>query len=189
MSKIDLPEHMDIFGQNISLSPVQQSLSPLENATEGIVRTISGLPPLKLPISGERTKSWLITTYLDKDLRISRGDGGLFVLVKEESSLLDHHYSQRNNLKIGKLRAFAYNMMLFEVLVLFVSSHQCVKPAQIIDMKHEDSQFTLGHEGEGMKIRQYIQSRLRRCGTVKTDNMEGLSSVSLSEVGVGEKES
>ncbi|KAJ8538732.1 hypothetical protein K7X08_030028 [Anisodus acutangulus] len=31
-SKINLPENMDIFGQNISLSPVQQSLGPLENA-------------------------------------------------------------------------------------------------------------------------------------------------------------
>ncbi|XP_060179782.1 plastoglobulin-1, chloroplastic-like [Lycium barbarum] len=88
-SKIDLPVNMDIFGQNISLSPVQQSLGPLENVVAGIARTISGLPPLKVPIPGERTKSWLITTYLDKDLRISRGDGGLFVLVKEESSLLD----------------------------------------------------------------------------------------------------
>ncbi|XP_004244405.1 plastoglobulin-1, chloroplastic [Solanum lycopersicum] len=88
-SKIDLPENMDIFGQNISLSPLQQSLGPLENVVAGIARTISGLPPLKVPIPGERTKSWLITTYVDSDLRISRGDGGLFVLVKEESSLLD----------------------------------------------------------------------------------------------------
>lgn len=88
-SKIDLPENVYIFGQNISLSPVQQSLGPLENAVAGIAQTISGLPPLKVPIPGERTKSWLIMTYLDKDLRISRGDGGLFVLVKEESSLPD----------------------------------------------------------------------------------------------------
>ncbi|XP_006368003.1 plastoglobulin-1, chloroplastic-like isoform X1 [Solanum tuberosum] len=88
-SKIDLPENMDIFGQNISLSPLQQSLGPLENAMVGIARTISGLPLLKVPIPGERTKSWLITTYLDSDLRISRGDGGIFVLVKEKSSLLD----------------------------------------------------------------------------------------------------
>lgn len=54
-SKIDLPENMDIFGQNISLLPLQQSLGPLENAVAGIARTISGLPPLKVPIPGERT--------------------------------------------------------------------------------------------------------------------------------------
>ncbi|PHU28784.1 putative plastid-lipid-associated protein 3, chloroplastic [Capsicum chinense] len=87
-SNVDLPETLDVFGQKISLSPVQQSLGPLENAVAGIARAISGQPPLKVPIPGERTKSWLLTTYLDKDMRISRGDGGLFVLVKEGSSLL-----------------------------------------------------------------------------------------------------
>ncbi|CAN4128119.1 unnamed protein product [Withania somnifera] len=87
-SNIDLPENVDAFGQKISLSPVQQSLGPLENAVAGIAQMISGQPPLKIPIPGERTKPWLLTTYLDKDMRISRGDGGIFVLVKEGSSLL-----------------------------------------------------------------------------------------------------
>ncbi|KAJ8568201.1 hypothetical protein K7X08_020923 [Anisodus acutangulus] len=87
-SNIVLPETVDVFGQKISLSPAQQSLGPLENVVAGIARTISGQPALKIPIPGERTKSFLLTTYLDKDMRISRGDGGLFVLVKEGSSLL-----------------------------------------------------------------------------------------------------
>ncbi|GER34655.1 plastid-lipid associated protein PAP / fibrillinfamily protein [Striga asiatica] len=89
-SSVDLPASVNIFGQNLNLSPVQQSLSPLQNAVEGLARTISGQPPLKIPIPGERTKSWLLITYLDKDFRISRGDGGLFVLVKEGSPLLDY---------------------------------------------------------------------------------------------------
>lgn len=88
-SSIDFPESVNILGQNISLSTVRQSMNPLQNAIEGIARTISGQPPLKVPIPGERTKSWLLITYLDKDFRISRGDGGLFVLVKEGSELLD----------------------------------------------------------------------------------------------------
>lgn len=88
-SSIDLPETVNILGQNISLSTVQQSLNPLQNAIEGLARTISGQPPLKVPIPGEGAKSWLLITYLDKDFRISRGDGGLFVLVKEGSALLD----------------------------------------------------------------------------------------------------
>lgn len=71
------------------MSPVQQSLSPVQEAVASIARTISGQPPLKVPIPGERTSSWLLITYLDEDLRISRGDGGLFVLVKEGSPLLD----------------------------------------------------------------------------------------------------
>ncbi|KAL6979899.1 hypothetical protein U1Q18_021555 [Sarracenia purpurea var. burkii] len=88
-SSIDLPENVNIFGQRINLSPVQQSLNPLQEAVANIARAISGQPPLKVPILGEQTKSWLLITYLDKDLRISRGDGGLFVLAKEGSPLLD----------------------------------------------------------------------------------------------------
>ncbi|CAA3010310.1 plastoglobulin-1, chloroplastic [Olea europaea var. sylvestris] len=88
-SSINLPENLDIFGQKINLSPLQQSLDPIQNAVASIGRTISGQPPLKAPIPGERAKSFLLITYLDKDFRISRGDGGLFVLVKEGSPLLD----------------------------------------------------------------------------------------------------
>ncbi|XP_024986225.1 plastoglobulin-1, chloroplastic-like [Cynara cardunculus var. scolymus] len=88
-SNVDLPENLDIFGQNINLSAVQQSLNPLQEAVANIAGVISGQAPLKIPIPGERSKSWLLITYLDKDLRISRGDGGLFVLAKEGSPLLD----------------------------------------------------------------------------------------------------
>lgn len=88
-STINVPENLDIFGQKVNLSPVQQSLNPLQAGVESIARVISGQAPLKVPIPGERSKSWLLTTYLDKDLRISRGDGGLFVLAKEGSPLLD----------------------------------------------------------------------------------------------------
>lgn len=89
-SRIDLPESVSVFGQTINLSGVAESLRPVEGVVESIARTISGQPPLKIGIPGERTKSWLLTTYLDNDFRISRGDGGLFVLVKQGSSLLDY---------------------------------------------------------------------------------------------------
>ncbi|KAG4992224.1 hypothetical protein JHK87_025681 [Glycine soja] len=82
-SNVELPENVDIFGQKLNLQPLQQSLGPLQGLVENISRVISGQPPLKIPIPGERTSSWLLTTYLDKDLRISRGDGGLFVLARE----------------------------------------------------------------------------------------------------------
>ncbi|KAK9275295.1 hypothetical protein L1049_022557 [Liquidambar formosana] len=88
-SSINLPENVDVFGQKINLLPVQQSLDPLQEAVANISRAISGQPPLKVPIPGDRTKSWLLITYLDEDFRISRGDGGLFVLAKEGSPLLD----------------------------------------------------------------------------------------------------
>ena len=71
------------------MSPVQQSLNPLQEAAANIGRAISGQPSLKVPIPGNQATSWLLITYLDEDLRISRGDGGLFVLAKEGSPLLE----------------------------------------------------------------------------------------------------
>ncbi|KAG7015764.1 Plastid lipid-associated protein 3, chloroplastic [Cucurbita argyrosperma subsp. argyrosperma] len=88
-SRLDLPENIDIFGQKINLSPVQQTLDPIQQAIASLFQAILGQPPLKIPIPGDRNRSWLLITYLDEDLRISRGDGGLFVLVKEGSALLD----------------------------------------------------------------------------------------------------
>ena len=88
-SNIDLPGNIDLFGQKINLSPVQQSLNPLQEAAANIGRAISGQPSLKVPIPGNQATSWLLITYLDEDLRISRGDGGLFVLAKEGSPLLE----------------------------------------------------------------------------------------------------
>lgn len=88
-SSLNLPENVDVFGQKINLSAVQQSLNPLQEAVASISQAISGQPPLKVPIPGERSSSWLLITYLDKDIRISRGDGGLFVLAREGSPLLD----------------------------------------------------------------------------------------------------
>ncbi|KAE8789788.1 putative plastid-lipid-associated protein 3, chloroplastic [Hordeum vulgare] len=90
-SSVNLPEQIAIFGQKISLGPVKQLLEPLQRAFASIAGSISGQPPLKVPIPGDnKAKSWLLTTYLDKDLRISKGDGGgVFILAKEGSPLLD----------------------------------------------------------------------------------------------------
>ncbi|CAN6486565.1 unnamed protein product [Victoria cruziana] len=85
---LSLPTNFDAFGQTVDLSPLQQSLSPVQEVVANISRAISGQAPLKVPIPGEGSESWLVTTYLDNDLRISRGDGGLFVLVKEGSPFL-----------------------------------------------------------------------------------------------------
>ncbi|KAL5724739.1 Polygalacturonase 1 [Ranunculus cassubicifolius] len=89
ISRVSLPENLDIFGQTLDLSIVQRSLDPLQEIVGNISRLLSGQPPLKVPIPGDRSSSWLLTTYLDNDLRISRGDGGLFILAKEGSPLLD----------------------------------------------------------------------------------------------------
>ncbi|CAL5080469.1 unnamed protein product [Urochloa decumbens] len=87
---IVLPEKFELFGQNIELSPLKGIFSSIENAASSVAKTISGQPPLKIPIRTNNAESWLLTTYLDHELRISRGDGSsIFVLFKEGSTLLN----------------------------------------------------------------------------------------------------
>jgi hypothetical protein len=48
---------------------------------------ISQTPDLSFPISTDSAQTWLLTTYLDEDTRITRGDGGsVFILTKDTSS-------------------------------------------------------------------------------------------------------
>ncbi|GLJ38490.1 hypothetical protein SUGI_0784320 [Cryptomeria japonica] len=74
-SKLDIPENIEFFGQKINLSSLQGSLYPFQEAVTRISQVISGQSPLKIPIRRDGAQSWLLTTYLDEDLRISRGDG------------------------------------------------------------------------------------------------------------------
>ena len=41
-------------------------------------------PPLDFPIANREQKGWLEVTYLDKDMRLGRGnEGSVFVLTKD----------------------------------------------------------------------------------------------------------
>ena len=85
---IVLPENVEFLGQKIDLTPFKGLLTSVQDTASSVVRTISSQPPLKIPISNSNAQSWLLTTYLDDELRISRGDAGsVFVLIKEGSSL------------------------------------------------------------------------------------------------------
>ncbi|MQM02240.1 hypothetical protein Taro_035013 [Colocasia esculenta] len=87
---IVIPEKVDFLGRSIDLSPFKGVITPIQDAASSVAKTISGQPPLKIPITSTNAQSWLLTTYLDSELRISRGDGSsVFVLIKEGSALLD----------------------------------------------------------------------------------------------------
>uniref|UniRef100_M4EL14 Plastid lipid-associated protein/fibrillin conserved domain-containing protein n=1 Tax=Brassica campestris TaxID=3711 RepID=M4EL14_BRACM len=87
---IEIPESVEVLGQKIDLNPIRGLLTSVQDTASSVARTISNRPPLKFSLPADRAQSWLLTTYLDKDLRISRGDGGsIFVLFKEGSSLLN----------------------------------------------------------------------------------------------------
>ncbi|XP_068668231.1 plastid-lipid-associated protein, chloroplastic-like [Aristolochia californica] len=86
---IVLPDNVEFLGQKIDLSPFKGIISSVQDTASSVAKTISSQPPLKIPITNSNAQSWLLTTYLDDELRISRGDGGgVFVLIKEGSSLL-----------------------------------------------------------------------------------------------------
>ncbi|KAF6159143.1 hypothetical protein GIB67_032760 [Kingdonia uniflora] len=90
IDSIELPEDVDFLGQKIDLTPFKGLITSLQATASSVVKSISNRPPLKFAITNDRAQSWLLTTYLDEDLRISRGDGGsVFVLIKDGSSLLN----------------------------------------------------------------------------------------------------
>ncbi|EEF38021.1 plastid-lipid-associated protein, chloroplastic [Ricinus communis] len=86
---IVLPENVEFLGQKIDLTPFKGIITSVQDTASSVAKTISSQPPLKIPISNNNAQSWLLTTYLDEDLRISRADAGsIFVLIKEGSPLL-----------------------------------------------------------------------------------------------------
>jgi hypothetical protein len=86
---IVIPENVEFLGQKIDLTPFKGLITSVQETASSVVKTISSQPPVKFSISNSKAESWLLTTYLDEELRISRGDAGsVFVLIKEGSSLL-----------------------------------------------------------------------------------------------------
>ncbi|KAM3701365.1 hypothetical protein ACJW30_05G165800 [Castanea mollissima] len=86
---IVIPENVEFLGQKIDFTPFKGIINSVQDTASSVAKTISSQPPLKFSFSNSNAESWLLTTYLDEELRISRGDGGsVFVLIKEGSSLL-----------------------------------------------------------------------------------------------------
>ncbi|XP_062161808.1 plastid-lipid-associated protein, chloroplastic-like [Alnus glutinosa] len=86
---IVMPENVEFLGQKVDLTPFKGLITSAQETASSIAKTISSQPPVKFPISNGNAESWLLTTYLDEELRISRGDAGsVFVLIKEGSPLL-----------------------------------------------------------------------------------------------------
>ncbi|KAL6310752.1 hypothetical protein AAG906_015103 [Vitis piasezkii] len=69
---IVLPENVEFLGQKIDLSPFKGLITSVQDTASSVAKMISSQPPLKFSISNSNAESWLLTTYLDEDLRISR---------------------------------------------------------------------------------------------------------------------
>eukprot|EP01025_Chloroclados_australasicus_P004308 TRINITY_DN1104_c0_g2_i1.p2 TRINITY_DN1104_c0_g2~~TRINITY_DN1104_c0_g2_i1.p2 ORF type:complete len:365 (-),score=15.68 TRINITY_DN1104_c0_g2_i1:158-1129(-) len=77
------------LGQQVDLSStLSQILTPTFEVMKGILGQVGNLinqaPNLEFPIDSQTVQTWLLTTYLDDSLRISRSEGdGVFILVKD----------------------------------------------------------------------------------------------------------
>jgi len=86
---IDLPDQIDVLGQKVDLAPLSPILTPLEGVLTEAIKAGNGLinrlpKTTDVQIKSDSAQSWLITTYLDEDTRIARGDAGaVFVFSKE----------------------------------------------------------------------------------------------------------
>ncbi|GAB4821945.1 hypothetical protein N2152v2_008991 [Parachlorella kessleri] len=88
LQDVALPQSLDVLGRQVDISPLQSVLQPLEGPLRGALSSLSGLlarqSDLQFPIPAPQASTWLLNTYLDEDLRITRGDGGsVYVLVKD----------------------------------------------------------------------------------------------------------
>lgn len=96
-----LPASVNIMGQTIDLTPMQNLLNPIKNVASQAVSQISDVinnqPDLQLGIPEQfqdRTQNWLLTSYLDSDLRVARGDGGsVFIMTKQVEEEEEEDYT------------------------------------------------------------------------------------------------
>lgn len=87
---LTLPSTVSIFGQAVDVTPLTSAINPVFEQAVNLLSDLGAAAknqpdfqfPLPTPPTGQ-VSTWLLTTYLDDDLRIARGDGGsVFVLTK-----------------------------------------------------------------------------------------------------------
>lgn len=66
---------------------LKEAFGPLKGQAEVVLREINQLvaqvPDLAIPVQSDEAQTWQLTTYVDEDLRIARGDGGaVFVYTR-----------------------------------------------------------------------------------------------------------
>ncbi|KAF8071169.1 YPTC6 [Scenedesmus sp. PABB004] len=113
IADVEVPESVSVLGQSLDLSTVRGLLQPVSQGLSGIISQVGSLlaqsPGLSFPIASDAASTWLLTTYLDADTRVSRGDGGsVFVLVKEPPPPTPHMSAEQE--------AVAEAMMLYDYL-------------------------------------------------------------------------
>ena len=86
LASLEMPDSVQVLGQSIDLTPLRRLvLEPVQAGVEqaGEMLRWASSPELDLPAL-EAGELYMLTTYLDGSLRISRDDsGGMFIMLKE----------------------------------------------------------------------------------------------------------
>lgn len=88
LSDFEIPSTVTLLGQAVDLSPLKSALAPLNERVASLVSRVTDIiaqtPDLQIPIQGELSQTWLLNTYVDDNMRVSRGDGGsVFVSIRD----------------------------------------------------------------------------------------------------------
>jgi len=86
-----LPSEATILGQSIDLTQLQQALAPVEENIKGVFESLNSLlsqaPGLDVPLESKEAVTWQLNTYVDEDVRITRGDrGAVFLYTKSPTT-------------------------------------------------------------------------------------------------------
>eukprot|EP00873_Tetraselmis_striata_P010624 jgi/Tetstr1/430888/TSEL_020645.t1 len=78
---LEVPSEVSVLGQTVDLRPVQRLMTPVNSALKSASRTVASVvaPELEFEVP-----TYLLITYLDDNLRVSRdAGGGVYVMVKD----------------------------------------------------------------------------------------------------------
>jgi len=90
INDLDLPDTLAVLGQSVDLTQLKQALAPFKNNLDSLFEQVNSVaaqgPQLAFPIRSEGAQTWQLNTFLDGDMRISRGDGGsIFVYCRSSA--------------------------------------------------------------------------------------------------------
>lgn len=89
----EFPETATLLGRSIDLTSLKDALQPVNsialNAFGQLRQLVNQQRGVNFDIPRGNAETWLLNTFLDESMRISRGDGGsLFVLVKDAGTVM-----------------------------------------------------------------------------------------------------
>jgi len=83
---LEIPDSVSVMGQTLDLSPLQRLVAaPFNGGVQAAQALMARAAAPELPVApADATSVWMLTTYLDDTLRVTRDDGGkVYVLLKE----------------------------------------------------------------------------------------------------------